>query len=356
MKRIVIEAYSLDTPYVGVGEFCNKLFSGIVKKSSWLRENYGIELYFIVSPHNNGCLGNDVKYISVNKKKRWILLFYPFSISLFYAPHQYCKCLKYIRAKKKLMTVHDVNFFYEKTGSNLEREIFHFKKKVNKVDYINYISNFSQEDTENHFHTNKSCGVIYNGVTNLSDKVIEQQSFDIDLPKSFMFHISSLLPKKNVHLLIEMMDYLPERNLLIVGDWNHPYGEENIQKIRNSKYNNIYILSNITEDQKAYLYSKCEAFLFPSLCEGFGLPPVEAMSFGKPVFLSRLTSLPEIGGDVAFYWDELEPQKMAKIVQEKMILFNSDSNYSYRIKGNSKKFNWDDCVRGYLDLFIKYAK
>ena len=254
------------------------------------------------------------------------------------------------------MTVHDVNFFYEKTGSNLEREIFHFKKKVNKVDYINYISNFSQEDTENHFHTNKSCGVIYNGVTNLSDKVIEQQSFDIDLPKSFMFHISSLLPKKNVHLLIEMMDYLPERNLLIVGDWNHPYGEENIQKIRNSKYNNIYILSNITEDQKAYLYSKCEAFLFPSLCEGFGLPPIEAMSFGKPVFLSRLTSLPEIGGDVAFYWDELEPQKMAKIVQEKMILFNSDSNYSYRIKGNSKKFNWDDCVRGYLDLFIKYAK
>ena len=356
MKRIVIEAYSLDTPYVGVGEFCNKLFSGIVKKSGWLRDNYGIELYFVVSPHNKGCLGNDVKYIPVNKKKRWILLFYPFRISLFYAPHQYCKCIKYISAKKELMTVHDVNFFYEKTGSKLEREINVFRKKINKVDYINYVSRFSQEDTENHFHTNKSCGVIYNGVKDLSEKIIDEQSFDIDLPKNFMFHISSLLPKKNVHLLIEMMDYLPNRNLLIVGDWNHPYGEENIQKIKKSKYKNIYTLSNITEEQKAYLYSKCESFLFPSLCEGFGLPPVEAMSFGKPVFLSKLTSLPEIGGNVAFYWEELEPEKMAKYLEEKMNVYNADEDYPNRIRDNAKRFNWDNCIQEYLDLFVRYAK
>lgn len=355
MKKLVIEAYSLDTPYVGVGEFCSKLLTGLVRQSKWLRKEYGIELYFIVSPGNKGILGNDVRYITLRRQKKWIFRFFPCKATLYYAPHQYCHCIKVFRAKKKLMTVHDVNFFYEKNGQKLQRAINRFQTKIDKVDYINYISNFSREDTERNFHIpkNKSCGVIYNGVTDLSGMVPDNPGLNVDIPEKFMLHISSLLPKKNVHLLIEMMNYLPERNLIIVGDWKHPYGQENIRKIDHAVHGNIIYLNNITEEQKAYLFSRCEAFLFPSLCEGFGLPPIEAMKFGKPVFLSTLTSLPEIGSDVAFYWPELDPQEMAEIVNKKMDLFYSQPDYPERIKNNARRFNWDQCVSEYTNLLVK---
>lgn len=54
------------------------------------------------------------------------------------------------------------------------------------------------------------------------------------------------------------------------------------------------------------LYESCVAFLFPSITEGFGLPVIEAMSFGTPVFLSNSSSLPEVGGNEAFYWNSYE--------------------------------------------------
>ena len=62
---------------------------------------------------------------------------------------------------------------------------------------------------------------------------------------------------------------------------------------------NVRVLLGIDDATKAWLLGHCEAFVFPSLAEGFGLPPLEAMYFGAPVFLSRLTSLPEIGGSQA---------------------------------------------------------
>src|SRR5690606_9157768 len=71
----------------------------------------------------------------------------------------------------------------------------------------------------------------------------------------------------------------------------------------------------IDEAQKAWAYANCAGFLFPSLTEGFGLPPIEAMHFGKPVFLARRTSLPEVGGDVAEYFDDFEPAAMRRVVE-----------------------------------------
>ena len=131
------------------------------------------------------------------------------------------------------------------------------------------------------------------------------------------------MPKKNVDLLVEMMKYLPEENLLIVGNWSRKSGQTLYRKIQETNTGNIYTLPNVTEEEKAALYKACRAFLFPSLCEGFGMPPIEAMKFGKPVFLSTLTSLPEIGGDAAFYWKDLTPKAMAETVKERMAFFCS---------------------------------
>ena len=159
--------------------------------------------------------------------------------------------------------------------------------------------------------------------------------------------------KKNVHLLVEMMKYLPDQNLVIAGNWSGDYACMLQQQIKEENLRNIYILPNVTEAEKAALYARCRAFLFPSLCEGFGLPPVEAMKLGKPIFLSTLTSLPEIGGEVAFYWNDLSPKPMAETVRKQMAVFDATSSYSNQLKQNAARFNWEDCVAQYIKYYLE---
>ena len=89
----------------------------------------------------------------------------------------------------------------------------------------------------------------------------------------------------------------------------------------NGLTNQVFLTGKVSEEGKQFFMKNCTAFLFPSIREGFGLPPIEAMSFGKPTFLSNKTSLPEIGGEASIYWDNFDPEYM------KDILFNGLNNF-----------------------------
>ena len=268
-------------------------------------------------------------------------------------PHQYCLFKNLRHVTKRLMTTHDINFIYEKQGRKLERGIQRFRQKIKRMDYTNYISEFVREDTNKHFQIQVPERVIYNGVSALSAPSEISPRLAQQLPDSFLFHLSSLLPKKNVHLLIEMMRFLPEQNLVIAGNWNSGYGKTLQKMIDELPTRNVYRLPNVTEEEKAYLYASCRAFLYPSLCEGFGLPPIEAMKFGKPVFLSTLTSLPEVGGKNAFYWHELSPESMAGKIREMLPVFYNHPDYASQIKQNAERFDWNNCVNQYIQYYLE---
>ncbi len=353
MKRIVIEAYAIATPYVGVGEFCKQLGNELGKQAVLLRERYGIELYFIVPPSFRKCFGDEVHYICMPIALRHLLILYPYKTDLFHMPHQYCLFKNLRHADKRLMTIHDINFMYEKQGKKLERAIQRFERKIKQMDYTNYISEFVKEDTNKHFYIQAPGKVIYNGVANLPAFTENSCQLTEQLPGNFLFHLSSLLPKKNVHLLIEMMRFLPEHNLVIAGNWDSNYGRKLQKLIETLPIHNVYRLSNITEKEKASLFASCRAFLFPSLCEGFGLPPIEAMRFGKPVFLSTLTSLPEIGGENAFYWHELTPISMAEHLRKMLPAFYSNPTNTLQMKKNAERFNWENCVNQYIQYYLE---
>lgn len=355
MKKIVIDSFPISTPYVGLGEFCRQIGERLGKRAKELKEKYNIELYFIVPPQCKGCFGNDVHYMCVLPIFRKLLSLYPFKADLFHIPYQCSKIKSLAGARKHLLTVHDINFIYEKKGKGLQKDIKKFNRKIKKADYINFISQFAQKDTKKHFDIYKPFKIIYNGVTNLSD-IARKENLPSGLPDNFLFHISSLQPKKNVHLLVEMMDYLPEHNLLIVGNWETNYAKDLMLRIKKSKYRNIYTLPSVTEAEKAALYEACNSLLFPSLCEGFGLPPIEVMKFGKPVFLSTLTSLPEVGGEVAFYWEKLEPKHMADVLRSKLDIFNASQSYPNLLKKNADRFDWDNCVDQYIKLYLEILK
>ena len=112
----------------------------------------------------------------------------------------------------------------------------------------------------------------------------------------------------------------------------------------------LHILGPVSEDDKAWYYSNCLAFMLPSLAEGFGAPVVEAMRFGKPLFLSDLTSLPEIGADVAFYFNSFDPENMQQVFSEGITEFKKNG-LSKRIMKRGNEFNWENSAEKYLKIY-----
>ncbi len=115
--------------------------------------------------------------------------------------------------------------------------------------------------------------------------------------------------KKNFHVLPALL--VGNDHELIISGVETPYKSKIMEEAEKfGVTDRVKITGTISEEDKAWYYKNCTAFVFPSIAEGFGLPVIEAMHFGKPVFLSTHTSLPEIGGDAAFYFPTFEPADM----------------------------------------------
>ncbi len=352
MKHLVIEAYSMEFPFSGIREFMMHLGRGLVRRNNELRRR-GIKLSFIVAPHHKRCFGYDANYIVMPRYLRFLLRwFYLKKVDLLHSPHQYSHLKNLPIVGKRLVTIHDINFVYTKTGSSYRRGISRIKRRLRINDYLAFVSGFSMNDFNRHFTVDKPQRVIYNGVTDLShadDKVSEE--FKAGLPRKYFFHLSCLDSNKNIRVLAEMMKLLPDYNIVIAGNWDND--TELLARIKTGEYPNIIPLHQISEQEKAYLYKHCQAFMFPSLNEGFGLPPIEAMKCGKPVFLSTCTSLPEVGGDAAFYWTDFSPEAMADVVHQGMHTIDTDTTLTRRIQANADRFTWEKCIDGYIDYYLQ---
>ena len=106
----------------------------------------------------------------------------------------------------------------------------------------------------------------------------------------------------------------------------------------------------VSENDKQWYYKNCEAFVFPSLAEGFGLPVLEAMYFGKPVFLSTYTSLPEIGGDVSYYFQSFDKEDMQLTLKQGLQNYKAPG-VSERIIERAASFSWKESAMKYLDVY-----
>ena len=112
----------------------------------------------------------------------------------------------------------------------------------------------------------------------------------------------------------------------------------------------LHVLGPVSEEDKAWYFKNCQAFILPSLAEGFGAPVVEAMKFGKPIFLSNLTSLPEIGGEVSFYFSSFEPDHMQQVFHDGMVEYQRNG-LAKRIVARGNQFSWQEKAMDYLNVY-----
>ncbi len=181
------------------------------------------------------------------------------------------------------------------------------------------------------------------------------------LPDKFWLAVGTVEPRKNVRRLLRAYAALLGRNreglpLVLAGGkgWLEDDLEEFICSLEIRDH--VKLLGYVTDEELVWLYKNCFAFLYPSLFEGFGLPVLEALSFGTAVVTSNTTSLPEVAGDAACYVD---PLKEEAIIAEMSRLMNDDG-YRMKLKGLSKphalKFSWERCASEVLDIYGEVIK
>ncbi len=174
------------------------------------------------------------------------------------------------------------------------------------------ISNWVKSDIEKKYHR-KDIRVIYNPILIKKEEVTE---FDLLHHKynivqgEFFYTVSQMIPHKNLLTLIKMMDKivhdykeLPDK--LVISGVNGSAAAE-LQKLIREKQieKNIILTGFVSNEERNALYQNCHTFLFPSIFEGFGMPPVEAMLFGSRVVTTRCTSIPEVTQGKAVYVDD----------------------------------------------------
>jgi glycosyltransferase involved in cell wall biosynthesis len=166
-----------------------------------------------------------------------------------------------------------------------------------------------------------------------------------------LYTIGTVTDKKNFHVLPPLL-VNNDRLLLISGIiQSEAYKEKIIAEARKYKVEDRVIFTGaVTENEKSWYMQHCEAFLFPSLAEGFGLPVIEAMYHGRPVILSTHTSLPEVGGEEAYYFTDFEPSAMRQTLENSLHHYNSTSARE-KIIARATSFNWDNAAKQYLEIY-----
>jgi glycosyltransferase involved in cell wall biosynthesis len=162
--------------------------------------------------------------------------------------------------------------------------------------------------------------------------------------KPYLLTVSSLNPRKNIKRLIMAFEDFsreyPDYQLLVAGSFG--WGE----KYTNQK--KITFLGKVDDNQLANLYANADIFVYPSLYEGFGLPLLEAMSFGCPVVGSNTSSLPEIVGQAGILVD---PQNVQSITQGIKKALKCKGKLSKLALQQAVKFSWEKCARETLEVY-----
>lgn len=331
----------------GLGEVARQFCDRIGRAAADLRRTHGIEFWIHSRPELHGLFGDEVRYLSINKWQR-VWHRQPVTFDIWHSLHQLNKTLPPQGARHRMVTVHDLNYLYFKGSFSRWRDQRRMEGLMRRTDQVIAITRHTADDVRRHLGRKDRIDVVYNGVADLSQDPRKPLA---GIEPGYLFHLSRMSRSKNIEALKGLVQAWPEQRFLFAGPDGHD--TRAVLQWRDALgLGNLEVRLNLDESEKAWAYANCSGFLFPSLTEGFGLPPMEAMHFGKPVFLSRLTSLPEVGGDVATYFDEFGPASMRKCIEQGMASFHSEPTVD-RLRAHVDQFSWDECVSQYLTIYLK---
>jgi glycosyltransferase involved in cell wall biosynthesis len=289
---------------------------------------------------------------------------------LFWLPHHF-PC-------PYVVTVHDVldHMYRARNGSGLKRSM-HFqltRRVLRNAARIFAVSSFTKNEIHKLFDIEpRRIEVIYNAIdarfltghASDADRQMLAERYQIAYP--FILYAGRISPHKNLVRIIEAFatlkaelakqDQFPDLKLIIIGDELSKHPDLRRTVIRAGMQNDVRFLGFVPIDVLRVFYDVAKVFVFPSLYEGFGLPPLEAMAHGAPVLTSNTSSIPEVVGNAAVLVNPENLFEMMRALQR--VLCDQTLREKLRQAGYEqvKKFSWDhavsDILTGYREVLVR---
>lgn len=353
MARIILDCDLMKHRNSGLYQYCLNVGNHVGRyfEKNELQDT----IRFYVPPAEANAFDNNDLVIT---ERKWHKMLKPFlwDCDIWHAPFQSGRILPAGNKIKVLLTIHDLNCLHEgKAPAEQQKSLAHTQKLIDRADAIVCISEFCKNDVlKNCDVKNKPVHVIHNGTHRLHDPILEPASFRPAAP--FLFGMGYVNRKKNFHVLLPMMQH-NNYDLVIAGHLDEP---DYIHLIRKKAEElgiekRVHLLGTVSEQEKSWYLQHCLAYVHPSLAEGFGAPVVEAMAFGKPMFLSNYTSLPEIAGDTAFYFLNFETAHMVSVFNEGMAVYSSNG-LAKKIIAKGNEYDWEKKAATYAAVYRSLAE
>jgi glycosyltransferase involved in cell wall biosynthesis len=257
--------------------------------------------------------------------------------------------------RNKIVTIHDVAFnIYPQTYS--KTFLFSYKILIPNIiktsKLVITVSNFSKQEISRFYHVaNENISIVYNAVNEDFKPVLVPDLQE----ENYFLAVSSLNYRKNLVSVLQAFDAVSTQNesikLYLIGDLDtKSFTKIDIDKyLRNPR---IRILGRVTDSELVKYYTNARGFLYPSLYEGFGIPPLEAQACGCPVLVSNTSCLPEVFNDSALYCD---PFSIDSIKSGMLSLLDEDTRKSLQIRGqeNVKRFSWEQSALNISNILLK---
>ncbi len=345
-KTVLLDLGKLKYLYNGLGQVSYQLGKKLGKYNA-----PEIDFYYLLPKRFDTVFFNVADRETISLRRRY----FPFTCrryDLWHSTHQDSAYFPSDSQTPYLLTIHDLNFLEEKKERKAMKRLRSLQKKVSRASAITVISKSTEKIVKDNLDLrNIPVHLIYQGVK-ISRGNEKKPGFAPS--KKFLFSIGVILEKKNFIVLLDFMKLLPEYKLVIAGKNTTEYAKLIEKKIQKLNLADSIIMPGIISDQeKTWLYQNCEAFVYPSKYEGFGMPIIEAMNFGKPVFLSTYSCLPEIGSTYAYYWNDFDPKKMSDYFLDNIFKFQKKPELSENMKIYAQSFNWDNTVNAYIKVYKK---
>ncbi|HBV58051.1 MAG TPA: hypothetical protein DEB73_02195 [Candidatus Magasanikbacteria bacterium] len=259
-----------------------------------------------------------------------------------------------------LITVHDLILlrFPDRHASTLPAVFYWIKYLAHKLVLQSAIRRARKIFTPSEFVKNdlveklgtaeKKIIVTYEGVSSFCHS--RGSGDPASQSEPYLLYVGTAYPHKNLERLLEAFAILKKSwpkplSLVLVGRDNYFY--QRLKCLARKQYSDLPIifLNEVSDAELADLYHNVSVFVFPSLSEGFGLPPLEAMAHNAPVLSSDASCLPEILGDAALYFDPYKPEDLAHKAEQ---ILNDENLREKLIKNGLKQiqtYSWQKCAQ-----------
>ncbi len=370
--RIGVDYTAAVRQKAGIGRYVRELFRHVGEID---QENF----YILVVPRDSALhpLPSNFRYVRLPLTERMVYIFWqrlkvPIPAEAFTGPlnlfHSPDFVLPPLAFTPSILTIHDLSFlrlpecFTANLLNYLSRAV---PRSVRRADFILADSGNTLKDlVELMGVPSEKVEVLYAGVgENFKPSDGEKARVRYGLPQRFILSLGTLEPRKNFPRLIQAFALLKEnlkpRNdlkLVIAGRKGWLYDDIFKAVEECGLRGEVVFPGYVEEEDLPSLYSAAELFVYPSLYEGFGLPPLEAMACGVPVAASEAPPLPEILGDAALFFPPRDVEAMASAMEK--ALQDGELRRKLREKGfaRSSLFSWDKSARKLLEIYQRLGK